>query len=275
MKPPASGGSSRPAAVAGQFYPAEPAPLRAMIARCLEAVAPWTGPSPKALIAPHAGYIYSGPVAASAFASFVPDRSRIKRIVLLGPAHRVSFPGLATSSAHAWATPLGLVPLDPAALALLGDLPQVRNHDPAHRWEHSLEVQVPFLQSVLEGFQLIPLLVGEASDTEIRQVLDCLWGGPETRLVISSDLSHYHDYETAVRLDRRACQAIESLQPLEPEQACGCRPIGGLLAAARARRLHVRTLDLRNSGDTAGSRDRVVGYGAWAFWEPLSKEPGA
>ena len=230
---------------------------------------PATGPAPKALIAPHAGYLYSGPIAASAYAQLLPARDQIKRIVLFGPSHYVALDGLATSSAEAFATPLGIVPVDVEAVRQVRSLPQVREFDAAHAQEHSLEVQLPFLQCVLGDFTLVPLAVGEATPEDISQVLDALWDGPETRLVVSSDLSHYHDFQTAQRLDRATAKAIEALKPggIGEERACGRMPIRGLLEAARRHGLRARTVDLRNSGDTAGPHDRVVGYGAFVFEE--------
>jgi hypothetical protein len=259
----------RAPAVAGFFYPDDPAELSAEVEACLAAAgAPRPGePAPKALIVPHAGYVYSGPIAASAYARLAPLRGVVGRVVLLGPAHRVYLRGLAAPRAEAFSTPLGVVPVDRAAIDTLADLPQVAVSDAPHAGEHSLEVQLPFLQRVLGSFALVPLVVGEASGEEVEQVIERLWGGPETLLVISSDLSHYHDYATARRLDRAACAAIEALDParLGPEAACGGIPVRGLLRAARAHGLAARTLDLRSSGDTAGDRARVVGYGAWAF----------
>jgi hypothetical protein len=259
----------RAPAVAGFFYPGDPAALCEQLDGFLASAAPAPrgAAPPKALIVPHAGTIYSGPIAASAYARLRPLRGAIRRVVLLGPAHRVFLRGLAAPRAEAFSTPLGVVPVDRAALAALADLPQVAVSDAPHEGEHSLEVQLPFLQRVLGDFALVPLAVGEASAAEVVAVLERLWGGPETLLVVSSDLSHYHDYATARRLDRATCAAIEALDAggLGPDSACGRVPVRGLLAAARARGLAAETLDLRSSGDTAGDRDRVVGYGAWAF----------
>jgi MEMO1 family protein len=257
----------RPAAVAGRFYPADPAELRSLINLMLAQVPPATGPAPKALIAPHAGYPYSGPIAASAYAQLIPARHEIRRVVLLGPSHYFALDGLATSSAEAFATPLGLVTLDLKAVRQVEALPQVTQMDEAHAQEHSLEVHLPFLQTVLEDFILVPLAVGDASTEGVAEVFETLWGGPETRFVISSDLSHYHDLQTARRLDQSTAKAIEALKPagIGEERACGRIPIRGLLQVARQHGLRARTLDLRTSGDTAGPRDQVVGYGAFAF----------
>lgn len=257
----------RAPAVAGTFYPADPKQLRTMVDGFLAAVRSTDGVRPKALIAPHAGYIYSGPVAASAYARLKPWRDQITRVVLLGPSHRVGFEGLALSSADYYNTPLGRVPLDRDAGRLLVGLPQVRVHDAAHAQEHSLEVHLPFLQELLNDFTLVPLVVGDATAVEVGEVLERLWDGPETLIVISSDLSHYHDYATARRLDRATSRAIETLryEDIGYEDACGRNPVSGLLYVARRRGLHARTLDLRNSGDTAGPRDRVVGYGAYVI----------
>jgi MEMO1 family protein len=253
-------------AVAGMFYPAEPARLRAAVERYLES-AESRGSVPKAIIAPHAGYVYSGAIAASAYARLTPAADVIKRVVLLGPAHRVSFRGLALPSCQSFMTPLGTIPVDQEAVAKIMQLPQVLVMDDAHVAEHSLEVHLPFLQTVLSEFALVPLAVGQASAVEVGEVLERLWGGAETLIVISSDLSHYYDYETAQRMDSDTSQAIEQLRPedIKYEQACGRIPINGLLHIARKRGMRAKTIDLRNSGDTAGSRDQVVGYGAYTF----------
>jgi AmmeMemoRadiSam system protein B len=262
-------GKVRPPAVAGRFYPSDPAELRKLITDLLAQVPPATGPAPKALIAPHAGYLYSGPIAASAYAQLLPARDQIKRIVLFGPSHYVALDGLATTSAEAFATPLGLVPVDVEAVRAVRSLPQVSEMDEAHAREHSLEVQLPFLQCVLGDFTLVPLAVGDATPEEISEVLDTLWDGPETRFVISSDLSHYQDFQTARRLDLATAKAIEALKPaaIGEDRACGRMPIRGLLQVARRHGLRARTIDLRSSGDTAGPRDKVVGYGAFVFEE--------
>lgn len=259
--------SVRPPAVAGLFYPENAQALQSAVEGYLHAVAPADTAPPKAIIAPHAGYIYSGPVAASAYARLRPLRGTVKRVVLLGPAHRVSFSGLATSSASAFDTPLGPMTLDRATLDRLLALPQVRPFDEAHALEHSLEVQLPFLQVVLGECMLVPLVVGKTEPDAIAQVLERVWGEAETLIVVSSDLSHYHDYETARRRDQATARAIEQLHPeaIGYEDACGRDPINGLLHFARRHGLQARTLDLRNSGDTAGPPDRVVGYGAFAF----------
>jgi AmmeMemoRadiSam system protein B len=258
----------RSPAVAGMFYPEEAAVLRAQVEGYLADAAPDPHP-PKAIIAPHAGYIYSGPIAASAYAAIRALRGQVERVVLLGPAHRVYVRGLAASSAAAFDTPLGRIPLDREAVdELVATYPFVTLLDAAHAPEHSLEVQLPFLQETLDSFQLIPLVVGDARPEDVARVLEHLWGGPETLIVISSDLSHYHDYATAMTLDRAAADAIERLAPeqLDSEQACGRIPVCGLLEVARHHGLHAHTVDLRNSGDTAGPRDQVVGYGAWLFY---------
>ncbi|MGD2082378.1 MAG: AmmeMemoRadiSam system protein B, partial [Chromatiales bacterium] len=222
---------------------------------------------PKALIAPHAGYVYSGPVAAQAYAQLASERAVVERVVILAPAHRYPFRGLARSTAEAFRTPLGEVPVDAAALRSLDDLPQVHELDAAFEGEHSLEVHLPFLQATLERFEIVPLLVGNASGAEVAEVLERLWGGEETLIVVSSDLSHYLDYDSARELDAETTRAIEALEPdaLGFDNACGRVPVSGLLLAARRHRLRPTTLDLRNSGDTAGPRSQVVGYGAYAF----------
>ncbi|MEX2164994.1 MAG: AmmeMemoRadiSam system protein B [Sulfuricaulis sp.] len=258
--------SVRNPAVAGLFYPRDPRELHAMVGEYLSS-AQAAGAVPKAIIAPHAGYIYSGPIAASAYLRIKPARGRITRVVLLGPAHRVGFHGLALSSADYFLTPLGRVPVDQEAVEKISRLPQVHEMDAAHAQEHSLEVHLPFLQEVLGEFNLVPLVVGDAEPGEVAEVLELLWGGPETLIVISSDLSHYHDYKTAQKLDRATSQAIEQLRPedIQYDHACGRNPVNGLLHMARKRGLKAKTVDLRNSGDTAGTQDRVVGYGAYIF----------
>lgn len=252
-------------AVAGIFY-SDNAHILGIQVRDFLGHAHSSGPYPKAIIAPHAGYIYSGPIAASAYARIQPYAQNIKRVILLGPSHRVRLRGLAVPSVDFFATPLGHIALDLTALKLLSGLPLVTVSDQAHAQEHSLEVHLPFLQEILGEFTLVPLVVGEAAPYEVAQVLDRLWGGDETLLVISSDLSHYHDYATAQRLDAATSQVIEQLrcEDLTREAACGANPIGGLLYAARERGLHAYAIDVRNSGDTAGPHDRVVGYGAYA-----------
>jgi MEMO1 family protein len=251
-------------AVAGQFYPANPRQLQEMVDEFM-ADAAGDGEMPRALIAPHAGYIYSGPIAASAYAHLKPGRELVRRAVLLGPAHRVPVRGLGASSATAWTTPLGTVSLDEDAIRELVALPQVGYDDEAHAPEHGLEVHVPFLQTVLDEFLLVPLVVGEASPAEVGGVLERFAGDPATILVISSDLSHYEDYERARLLDQETSRAIEKLEPLRMGQACGQKAINGLLLLARQQGWQARTLDLRNSGDTAGPRHQVVGYGAYLF----------
>jgi AmmeMemoRadiSam system protein B len=262
----------RPAAVAGAFYPADPPTLLREVGQCLRGAAraaDASGRAPKALIAPHAGYIYSGPVAGSAYARVEALRGVATRVVLAGPAHRVAVRGVAVPSVQAFATPLGDVPLDMEAIALLRRLPFVETSDHAHALEHSLEVHLPFLQAVLGEFRLVPLVVGDASPAEMATVLETLWGGSETLVVVSSDLSHYLPHAAASRRDRDTAAAIVRREPmLEPDEACGAAPVNGLLEVARRRGLEVELVDLRNSGDTAGGRDRVVGYGSFVLREP-------
>jgi AmmeMemoRadiSam system protein B len=257
----------REPAVAGLFYPADPQELTRMIDGFLAGFPLESAEPPKAIIVPHAGYIYSGPVAAAAYRRLEPLRARISRVVLLGPSHRVGFIGLAVSSADMFHTPLGDIPLDRTTCEQLATLPQVQRLDQAHAMEHSLEVQLPFLQRVLDAFTLVPLVVGEASADAVAEVLEAAWGGDETLIVISSDLSHYHNYSEARQLDRDTCRAIETLRPesIDYDGACGRNPVKGLLQVARRKGLVAHTLDLRNSGDTAGSKESVVGYGAWSF----------
>jgi hypothetical protein len=258
--------SVRRPAVAGTFYPASPDELSQLVDRLIAGVPAKAGARPKALIAPHAGYIYSGPIAASAYACVKSGAGEITRVVIVGPAHRVYVQGLVSPGAGALRTPLGTLPVDRAALA---PLPQVAENPRAHEAEHSLEVQLPFLQRLLPGVQIVPLAVGEAEPEEVAAVLEALWGGPETLVVISSDLSHYLGYREASAADRRTADRVLALDPvpLEGEDACGCAGINGLVEVARRRGLRPELLDLRSSGDTAGPRDQVVGYGAFAFYE--------
>ena len=254
----------REPAVAGSFYPAHRERLRAAVTDYLAQVS-GEGTAPKAIIAPHAGYVYSGPVAASAYAPFKTSASGIDRVVLLGPAHRVPVRGLAATGADGFRTPLGAVPVDTESVAALLALPQVTILDEAHAGEHSLEVQLPFLQLLLEDFRIVPLVVGRASSREVAEVLEHLWGGHETLIVVSSDLSHYLDYDYARERDGATARLIERLEPVGVDDACGQAAINGLLETARKSSLDCRVLDLRNSGDTAGGFDRVVGYGAFLF----------
>ena len=255
----------RQPAVAGMFYPADASELQETIRGFMQASHRQAGPAPKAIIVPHAGYIYSGPVAASAYAQVEPLRDIIHRVILLGPAHRVPLIGLAATSDDFFHTPLGDVAIDQEAVDSIMDLPQVRRFDVAHTMEHSLEVHLPFLQTVLSSFKLVPLVVGETSAHEVAEILERFWGQDDTLIVISSDLSHYHDYPTAQKLDRRTSKAIEELdyEHIDYEDACGRNPVNGLLYLAKQKHLHIKTLDLRNSGDTAGPHDQVVGYGAY------------
>ena len=257
----------RPAAVAGMFYPDDPARLRHVIAGLLAgAKRDAASPLPKALIVPHAGYVYSGAVAASAYARLGGLRGRIRRVVLLGPAHRVYVRGLALPEAERFATPIGEVALDQEGMQAVAGLPQVVRSAAAHQMEHSLEVQLPFLQQVLGDFRLLPLAVGEATAAEVAEVLETVWGGDETLIVISSDLSHFLPDAAARKVDGGTVDAILALKPhLNHEQACGATPVNGLLLAARKHGLRPVALDVRNSSDTAGDPDRVVGYAALAF----------
>ena len=253
--------------MAGLFYPGDRASLSRTLSQLLASAPPSSGPAPKALIAPHAGYIYSGPIAATVYARLAPVRDKIKRVVLLGPTHRVAVRGLALPSVGHFATPLGNVEIDAEAVAALKELPQVVVSDPAHALEHSLEVHVPFLQTVLDDFKLVPLAVGDASAEQVAEVLEKLWGGPETLIVVSSDLSHYLPYDDARSVDRATTEAVLALRTdIDHEHACGATPVCGLALAARRKHLKPELVDLRNSGDTAGDRDRVVGYASFAFY---------
>jgi hypothetical protein len=258
---------ARRPAVAGSFYPAQPDRLRRNVVELLADAETALKITPKALIAPHAGYIYSGAPAAAAFATLRDSARILARVVLIGPAHYVPIRGIVLPTVDAFETPLGRVPVDHDGLNEITGLPFVSRNDAAHAPEHALEVELPFLQIVLPSFSLLPLVVGDATAHEVAQVLAWLWSGPETLLVISSDLSHYHSYETARRLDAATAMAIENgdWASLKSGQACGYLPIAGLLIEANRHKLKARRLSLCSSGDTAGPRDRVVGYGAWIF----------
>jgi len=261
----------RPPAVAGAFYPADPAQLRRMVTRFLEEAVPPPRPFhvPYAVVAPHAGYVYSGPIAGSAYAPFAARARDIDTVILVGASHHFPYRGIAASSMEAFRTPLGLVPVDRELTEQACEHRSVGYLDEAHAPEHSLEVQLPFLQMLLPEFLIVPLLCGATSYQEIAEVMDLLWEDRRDHsiVVVSSDLSHYLDYDSARRLDRSTAEAIEDLDPerISEEQACGRIPIGGLLLLARRHGLKVQTVDLRNSGDTAGPRSEVVGYGAFLF----------
>jgi AmmeMemoRadiSam system protein B len=258
------------------FYPGSPAVLSAAVQSYLaeSRSSPEPAVLPKAVLVPHAGYIYSGPVAAPAYRRLAAGRGKVRRVVLLGPVHRVPIRGLALPAADAFATPLGTVPVDTDAVARALDLPQVRRSEAAHALEHSLEVQLPFLQTVLEDFRIVPFAVGDATAEEVAAVIDSLWGGGETLIVVSSDLSHYHPYVTAQQIDRGTAAAILALDTtLDHEQACGATPINGFALCARRRGLSPELIDLRNSGDTAGDKSRVVGYAAFAYIERPQRPP--
>lgn len=253
--------------VAGYFYPADPAILAATVANLLANAPDLSMIAPKAIIAPHAGYIYSGPIAATIYKTLVPHKDLIKRVILLGPAHRVGFSGIAVTNISEFATPLGAISVDLASIKAILDIPTVTVFEHAYDSEHSLEVQLPFLQSILASFSLVPCVVGDVDPHNVATLLQRLWGGPETLIVISSDLSHYYDYRTAQQLDTETTQAIVELAPqkIKENQACGRLPVKGLLLAAKKFQLTAKVLDLRNSGDTAGDKSRVVGYGAYHF----------
>jgi MEMO1 family protein len=255
----------RPAAVAGLFYPEEPHELRSAVANYLGASG-GRSPMPKALVVPHAGYIYSGPVAGTAYASLRVGACSLRRVVLLGPSHRTWFRGLALPSVEAFETPLGAVPVQQSLVGELRRLPSVVVSDQPHALEHSLEVQLPFIQHVAPDAAIVPIVAGDATPGEVAAVIDATWGGDETLIVVSSDLSHYNSYATAQAFDAETARAIlEGREDLEGQQACGCVVLNGLARARRKRGLRGELLDLRNSGDTAGDKQRVVGYGAFGF----------
>jgi AmmeMemoRadiSam system protein B len=252
----------RAPAVAGTFYPGSPGELGATVDRLLAGVSVAANAQcPKALIVPHAGYVYSGPIAASAFALVKPYADRIQRVVLVGPAHRVYVDGLVSPGATRLRTPLGEMVVDAAA----AEFPA---NPTAHAREHSLEVELPFLQRVVPHAKIVPLAGTRAKPEVVGAALAKLWGGPETLIVISSDLSHYLPYAEGRRVDEQTCARIVALDPsIQGEQACGSIGINGLIWVAKQKQLRVELVDLRSSGDTAGTRDEVVGYAAFALYE--------
>ncbi len=258
---------ARAPAFAGMFYPDKPQELAAAVKGYVaQATPPATPAPPKAVIAPHAGYIYSGPIAGTAYASLSARREQIARVVLVGPSHHVAFAGVATSGAGVFETPIGPLAIDREAVASLVQAGLAREFEPAHENEHSLEVQLPFLKQVFPDARLVPLVAGDDDWRAVQRILAEIWGGDETAIVISSDLSHYHDYATAQRIDAGTARSMERLAAGEvgPEQACGATGVNALLALVAEKGLACSTLDLRNSGDTAGPKNRVVGYGAFA-----------
>lgn len=262
----------RQPAVAGRFYPGRAPELDATVTTLLDearAVAAPPAALPKALIVPHAGYVYSGPTAARGYVLLESARGAIERVVLLGPAHYVAFTGVALPEADAFATPLGEVRLDRRAEELAESLPQLISYAEAHAPEHSLEVQLPFVQRVLGDVEVLPLLVGDAGPEQVAEVIEACWGGPETLVLVSSDLSHYLPYDTARERDGSTVgHILDGDWPLPDRSACGARGINGLLVVAPRRGLRPELVDYRNSGDTAGDRARVVGYASVSFTHP-------
>jgi AmmeMemoRadiSam system protein B/AmmeMemoRadiSam system protein A len=258
---------ARPPHMAGAWYPAGGNECADMVMACLDKGLTSPVADPKVVVAPHAGFVYSGEIAGTAFKQLAAHRKRVKRVVIIGPAHRVGFKGIATTSSDAWATPLGAVPVDWGALQKLMPLPGFSVLDRVFEGEHSLESHLPFLQRVLDDFSIVPILVGDAGVDLVRDALKLVWGGPETVISVSSDLSHFHDYDTALGLDQTTTGQIELLQreKIDGQGACGHRALAGVLELARGEDLRVTHLDVRNSGDTRGGRDRVVGYGAYAM----------
>jgi AmmeMemoRadiSam system protein B len=262
----------RPPAVAGTFYPADPDTLSTELDEML--AKPQLPPMVrlKALIVPHAGYVYSGISASKAYCLLPSIQSRIERVVLLGPAHRMAIQGLVLPTARRFATPLGEVDIDINAYQTLQHFGCVSFNDVVHALEHSLEIQLPFLQATLGEFSIVPLAVGYVAVEEVVAVLEQLWGGDETLIVISSDLSHFHDYQAAQSFDYATVQHILDLQPqINHQQACGAIPINALIEMAQRRGLTPHLLDLRNSGDVSGDLSRVVGYAALAFEAPAAE----
>jgi AmmeMemoRadiSam system protein B len=254
-------------AVSGMFYPNSPDELRNLIREFIAGVKIKIDRSPKALIAPHAGYQYSGPVAASAFASLKAQADSIKNIIIIGPSHRMPFDGIAAPECDGFETPLGVVPVNQSLIQKALRLPCVKASDLAHSDEHCLEVELPFLQEILPQFTIAPFTVGDASDQDVADLLELLWDGDDTRIVVSSDLSHYLNYSSAKQIDEITANSILNLdhESIDYDQACGCIPVRGLIIAAKKHNLKAELIDLRNSGDTSGNKGKVVGYGAFLF----------
>ena len=258
----------REPAVSGVFYESEPARLQRTVRQYLDNARTVLTRRPEALVVPHAGLRYSGPIAAEAYHGILPWAGDIHRIILLGPSHRVALRGMAVPTTQGFRTPLGVVPIDRTTCERLHqECPAVLAHDLPHQYEHCLEVQLPFLQTVLPSFRLVPIVVGETPPEYVVQALELAAPDEETLIIVSSDLSHYHEYDAARVRDLRSARMIESLQPkLTGEDACGCYALNGLLAYARKQGWQAETLMVKNSGDTAGDPSRVVGYGAFAFF---------
>ncbi|MEY3220641.1 MAG: hypothetical protein RIT27_1998 [Pseudomonadota bacterium] len=254
--------------LAGFFYPDEPLFLIHTIEELLKEIPP-TDISPKALIVPHASYEYAGKIMATAYASLLKKHFQIKNVVLLGISHHTSFRGIAVTSKTAYLTPLGQIPVEESTVMKLLQYPQIIMFDEAHIKEHCLELQLPFLQVILQSFSLIPLVVGDISSNNISEVLKILWGNQETLVIVTSNLSYYHHYNTAQQLDQMNATLIETLrwQDLKHDQTCSSPLMGGLLQVAQQKALTAKTFAICNSGDTIGTKDRVVGYGAFGFYE--------
>lgn len=254
----------RPAAVADRFYPADPRSLDGLVGQQLALAIPGA-PDPEAIVMPHAGLVYSGPIAASAAAPLAGRRGSVRRVVIAGPSHHVPLRGIALSACSAFETPLGRVPVDVESVRALGERPGIRFDESAHAHEHSIEVELPFLQHLLDPFLLLPLLVGDSDPTAVADLLEELCAAPDTLLVVSTDLSHFLPYDEARAVDARTARSVEARREdaIGWQDACGRDSLRAALVLARRRGWSARTVDLRNSGDTAGDRRSVVGYGAW------------
>jgi AmmeMemoRadiSam system protein B len=263
-------GTVRPPAAAGLYYPRDPEGLRHALQTLLGRVAATAQRLPKALVVPHAGYAYSGEVAASAYRTLSQEEAaRIRHVVLLGPSHRVKMHGLALPSCDGFATPCGTVPINAPARQRLRELGLAGIADAPHALEHSLEVQLPFLQMLLGDFDLLPIAVGIAPPAQVGRALEAVWGGPETLVIVTSDLSHHHTRLEAQSIDRATARRItERCSDLSDTEACGADALNGLAEVARQRGLQVELLDRRTSGDAAGEGQRVVGYGSFALYAP-------
>jgi len=262
--------TSRQASVAGSFYPKNPAQLKKTLTNLFNANEDLNidfQTPVKAIIAPHAGYIYSGPIAAKAYSLVSTCIKGKNKITIIGPSHFVPFNGIALSTAEFFETPLGKIKVDHHAYELINRIPEVIYLDEAHAREHSIEVHLPFIQYLKKDVRIIPLAVGQTSYQKVAKVLEKFCEEKDNLIIISSDLSHYHAYGYAQKYDLQTALKIENYKcsQLGPNEACGYLAIAGLLKMAKDRKYKIKRIDLCNSGDTSGSKDTVVGYGSWFF----------
>ena len=254
--------------VAGMFYPGEEASLRQMVDGFIQKALSFDL-RPRAIIAPHAGYIYSGSIAGTAYKTIAAVRDQIENVIIMSPAHRFYLRGIALHMADAFATPLGNIPVNIGIVKKIKQFSSVQWEERSFIQEHGLETHLPFIQRAFKpGIKIVPMIVGECQESEVAEILESVWEDPRNFVIISSDLSHFHSYADAKKLDRNTVDLIQNLdsQSLDTEFACGHYPICGLLNLARNRKLKIKALDIRSSGDTAGSKESVVGYGSFAVY---------